>query len=204
MENEFKHIVLAGDSIFDNDVYVAKGDPGVIEQLRKAIPAHWSASKIAVDGDCVRDVKAQLENLPSNATDLVISIGGNDALGQAHLLTKVTCPADLPEVMRAPVARFRSIYGTMLDTMITLPLRATVCTIYQHMPFTDPLFSCYAPKAIMKFNAEIISAAEARGISVIRLDHICDDPSDYAKVSPIEPSVQGGAKIVNGILSALK
>lgn len=37
-----KHICLMGDSIFDNDGYVP-GEPGVIEQLRRAIPKTWSA-----------------------------------------------------------------------------------------------------------------------------------------------------------------
>ena len=73
-----RRLVLAGDSIFDNDGYVY-GAAGVIEQLRKTLPAHCSATKIAVDGDCIRHVDRQLSGLPTNATDLIVSVGGNDA-----------------------------------------------------------------------------------------------------------------------------
>ena len=37
------HVVLLGDSIFDNKVYVGD-DPAVIDQLRTHIPAGWRAS----------------------------------------------------------------------------------------------------------------------------------------------------------------
>ncbi len=57
-----KHIVLAGDSIFDNDGYVI-GEAGVIEQMRMSLPSEWSTSKVAVDGDCFRHVSDQIRNL---------------------------------------------------------------------------------------------------------------------------------------------
>lgn len=46
-----QHIVLAGDSIFDNGGYVP-GEPCVTEQSQAVIPTGWAASRIAVDGDC--------------------------------------------------------------------------------------------------------------------------------------------------------
>src|SRR5215510_7733026 len=98
MAAEPKHVVLAGDSIFDNDVYVL-GEPGVIEQMRRALPAGWSAFKIAVDGDCIRDVPAQLSRLPTHATDLVLSIGGNDMIGYSHILSDVQDPGALPSML---------------------------------------------------------------------------------------------------------
>ena len=82
-----KHLVLAGDSIFDNDSYVL-GEAGVIEQLRSSIPKTWSASKVAVDGDCIHHVKGQIAGLPTHTTDLIVSVGGNDALSHSSLLSK--------------------------------------------------------------------------------------------------------------------
>ena len=41
------HVVLLGDSIFDNALYVP-GGPAVIDQLRRELPAGWSATLLAV------------------------------------------------------------------------------------------------------------------------------------------------------------
>ena len=49
------HVVLLGDSIFDNAAYVA-GGPDVVEQLRERLPAGSQATLCAVDGAVTRDV----------------------------------------------------------------------------------------------------------------------------------------------------
>ncbi len=43
------HVVLLGDSIFDNAVYVP-GEPSVIEHLRRILPRDWDATLLAIDG----------------------------------------------------------------------------------------------------------------------------------------------------------
>jgi hypothetical protein len=43
------HVVLLGDSIFDNAAYV-RGGPDVVKQLRAKLPLDWRASLVAVDG----------------------------------------------------------------------------------------------------------------------------------------------------------
>src|SRR3712207_2336551 len=43
------HVVLLGDSIFDNAAYV-RGGPDVIRQLQGVLPAGWKATLRAVDG----------------------------------------------------------------------------------------------------------------------------------------------------------
>ena len=75
------HIVLLGDSIFDNATYV-KGGPAVIQQLQAKLPDGWNATLCAVDGSMVQDVQGQLSRLPKDATHLVLSAGGNNALRQ--------------------------------------------------------------------------------------------------------------------------
>jgi lysophospholipase L1-like esterase len=197
-----RHIVLAGDSIFDNDGYVL-GEPGVIEQMRRALPKGWSAFKIAVDGDVIADVERQVESLPTHATDLVVSVGGNDALGYSELLNQVRSPADIARVIRPAVAEFSEEYGAMLELLKALPVRLYVCTIYTAIPFTEPLFRAYAPLGIAAFNDAIIAEASKRGVPVLRLDQVCTEADDFAAVSPIEPSAKGGQKIVNHILATL-
>ena len=48
-----RHIVLLGDSIFDNACYVP-GEMPVIEQVRAELP-EWQATMLAVDGDIVKE-----------------------------------------------------------------------------------------------------------------------------------------------------
>ncbi|MEM7664084.1 MAG: SGNH/GDSL hydrolase family protein [Pseudomonadota bacterium] len=197
-----KHICLMGDSIFDNDEYIP-GEPGVIEQTRRSIPKSWSAFKVAVDGDCIEDIPYQLEKVPTHTTDIVVSIGGNDLMKFRHLIAQVAEGANLEELIASPLADFEIAYGWMLDTVSELGLGVCVCTIYTAIPFAEQEMRDHAPSAIGAFNAIIERLAEARGVSVIRLDMVCSDEGDYSEMSPIEPSSKGGQKIVDAILQAL-
>ena len=73
------HIVLVGDSIFDNASYT-RGGPDVISQVRELLPEGWRASLLAVDGATSEEVLAQLQRIPPDASHLVLSAAGNDAL----------------------------------------------------------------------------------------------------------------------------
>lgn len=198
-----KHIVLAGDSIFDNDGYVPNG-PGVIEQMRTSIPDDWSAIKIAIDGDCIRHVYSRVEDFPEYITDLVLSIGGNDALGYASILDRAKSIQDIPDLVHAPAQEFRKNYGELIDHLLTLNVTLHVCTIYTAVPFEDKLWRQYVPLALNFFNQIIKNEADKRDINVIEIDKVCILDEDYSKVSPIEPSAVGGQKIVNAIIDCLK
>jgi len=197
-----KHLVLAGDSIFDNDGYVL-GDLGVIEQLRRSVPKEWSCSKVAVDGDCMRDVARQIADLPSNTTDLIVSVGGNDVLSHASLLSEIGKPKDLDELIEVPLRDFEAGYKNMLAKISGKPVSAHVCTVYTAIPFEDPVWCEFVPLALNRFNQVIEEEASCLGIPVLRLDKICVEPGDFSAVSPIEPSSQGGQKIVDHIVSHL-
>ena len=79
-------IVLLGDSIFDNGIHTG-GEPDVLSHLRSLLPAGWEAALLAVDGSTTADLPDQLGRLPTEASHLVVSIGGNDVLGDYDLLT---------------------------------------------------------------------------------------------------------------------
>ena len=67
------HIVLLGDSIFDNLRYVQPG-PDVLAQLRAMLPAGWNASLRAVDGAVINNVEEQLaEHLQTPRTWCLVS-----------------------------------------------------------------------------------------------------------------------------------
>ncbi len=50
------HIVLLGDSIFDNKSYV-RGGLDVVAHLRRQMPAEWKATLRAIDGNVVENVQ---------------------------------------------------------------------------------------------------------------------------------------------------
>jgi hypothetical protein len=83
------HVVLLGDSIFDNALYVPDRPP-VIEQVRRGLPTGWKATLLAVDGHTVEHISTQLPRIPTDATHLVLSIGGNNALMAGEFLRELT------------------------------------------------------------------------------------------------------------------
>jgi hypothetical protein len=99
------HVVLLGDSIFDNARYVP-GGPSVLEHLRKALPSGWQATLLARNGAGTAETGRQIDQLPADATHLVVSVGGNDALDQSGLILHepaesfaevLSCLADIRE-----------------------------------------------------------------------------------------------------------
>ena len=191
------HTVLLGDSIFDNAAYVA-GGPDVVRQLRDILPPGWRATLNARDGAVIADLAQQLKTLPSDATHLVVSVGGNDALSESGLLDrKVTSMAEALELITAVRTRFRSAYAHMLDQVLQRRLPLAVCTIYEAR-FPEPTMRRLAATALTALNDAITREAFARNVDCIDLRILCDDDRDFA--NPIEPSVHGGAKIANAIL----
>jgi len=193
------HLVLLGDSVFDNARYVSKGH-SVIEQLRNQLPAGWNATLLAVDGHVTSDVARQLERLPEDATHLLVSSGGNDALSHAYLLREPVRTAGEALNMFARVRRkFRGDYESMVSRLLRLNRRAAVCTVYD----TIPNLGERALTGLSMFNELILRAAIAADIPVLDLRLVFNEESDYSAVSPIEPSAAGSAKLVQSILKML-
>jgi hypothetical protein len=193
--NPAGHVVLLGDSIFDNGAYVG-GAPDVVRQLRGALRQGWRATLLAVDGAVAGGVERQLSGVPGDASLLVVSAGGNDALGEAHLLQQRASSVG-EGVMRLAEAqaRFAQRYSAMLESVIAKGVRTAVCTIYDaNFPPPDGIV---IKAALSLFNDVITRAAFSRGLPLIDLRLICDEPRDYA--NPIEPSEQGGEKIAAAI-----
>jgi GDSL-like Lipase/Acylhydrolase family len=192
------HIVLLGDSVFDNAAYVA-GGPDVVTQLRALLLPGWRATLHALDGAVIGDVAGQLRKLPADATHLVISAGGNDALGQVHLLEeRVRSMAEALELLSGVRERFWLAYAAMLDHGLKRRLRMAVCTIYEPR-FPEPPRRRLAATGLTVLNDAITREAFARGVDCIDLRVLCNDDADFA--NPIEPSVHGGAKIARAILA---
>lgn len=189
------HVVLLGDSIFDNAAYV-RGGPDVVRQLRGRLPADWDSSLLAIDGAVTREVKRQLERLPKDASHLVVSTGGNDALGASFLLGQsVATVAEALSLLETAQHRFAEDYREMADAVAAAGLPAAFCTVYDTPPSSPD--QRIVRTALALFNDVITRAAFARGAGLVDLRLICDRDEDYA--NPIEPSVQGGGKIASAI-----
>jgi hypothetical protein len=187
------HVVLLGDSIFDNQSYVEPGEPDVIRQLRAHLPTDWEATLLAVDGSVTNDIRFQLAHLPTDATHLVVSVGGNDALGQLDVLTsRASSVAEALARLAAIQDQFELTYRRMLDTVLARRLPTAVCTIYNGN-FPDTAYQRIATFGVTSWDDTILRCAIERGLPVIELRLICTDAADYA--NPIEPSARGGDKI---------
>lgn len=195
-----KHVVLLGDSIFDNAAYVS-GGPDVTTHLEGMLPKGWRVTLAAVDGSVTTDVHRQLVDIPEDATHLVVSVGGNDALGHLSFLEReVSSSAETLNELAAIAERFEERYGAMLKAVQGRDLPVTLCTVY-YPSFPDELTQRLAVTALSVFNDVILRRAFAAGLPVIDLRLVCDEAADYA--NPIEPSVQGGRKIAGTILRLL-
>jgi len=195
------HIVLLGDSTFDNAAYT-RGEPSVIAHLASTLPGGWRATLAAVDGATTRTFRPQLAAVPSDATHLVVSVGGNDALANRDLLSlPVRSTADALRLFGARIASFESAYGDAIDAAASLTIPMTLCTIYNgRLP--DPAEAAAARVALMMFNDVIVRTALVRHAGLIDLRLVCASPDDYA--NPIEPSGQGGRKIAEAVVSAVR
>jgi len=195
-----KHVVLLGDSVFDNGAYL-DGGPDVFTQLRQRLPFGWRASCKAVDGSVVNDIPGQLERIPMDATHLVISVGGNDALRYSVVLDAPSrSVSDSLERLADIRQQFLLEYRGMLRTVLQRGLPAAVCTIYDPR-YPDSVQRRIAITALSIMNDCIIREAVGRGVPLLDLRDVCDEEADFA--NPIEPSVHGGSKIAEAIAAAL-
>jgi hypothetical protein len=192
------HIVLLGDSIFDNAAYVA-GGPDAVSQLRATLPTGWQATLLALDGAFINDVPRQLARMPRDTTHMVLSVGGNDALGHSDLLERrARNGAEVLTWFGKAAGEFADRYRALLDRIARdkrADQRVFVCTIYDGN--LGPELHRAATAAIALFDDAITRAAREHGWPVIELRDLFTSAADYA--NPIEPSVQGGAKMAETI-----
>jgi hypothetical protein len=180
------HIVLLGDSIFDNGAYT-NGAPDVVTHLRRLLPYSWEATLCAVDGALTVGLAAQLGCVPVATTHLVISIGGNDALQNSDLLSlRVASSAHALQVFADRVAAFEQRYRSAIAHAMTLKRHTALCTIYNGA--IEPERAAIARIGLALFNDAILRTAVDLGLDALELRSICTEPEDYA--SPIEPSAR--------------
>ena len=185
------HIVLIGDSVLDNASYVDSGE-SIQDLLHKAIP-NATISLLAVDGSMTTDISKQIANFAQDATHIIFSCGGNDAINSIDVLNQSTSTIEDALLTLAEIRqKFRQNYISALKLVSTLSNNVAACTIYNKVPLLDDS----SRTALALFNEIILEELSSRQIPIIDLRVIFNDESDFSPISPIEPSVHGGRKLV--------
>jgi hypothetical protein len=196
------HLILLGDSTLDNCSYT-NGGLDVRGHIDSRLPQGSSVSLLANDGACTRDVRYQLNKMPSTATHLVLSVGGNDALGhigifeRPEVMNMFGAVCDLTDILD----EFQESYRTCLDQVLAHSLPTVVCMIYNGA-FPDPSYQRVLTTTARLFDDVIMECALDAGCPLVDLRRVCTDSADY--FNPIEPGAAGGKKIASAILSALE
>ena len=210
------HVILCGDSIFDNSPYVQPDEPDVTTQVNALLPEDSKATRLAVDGDVTENIYQQLQSLPNDATHLFISVGGNDALGGINVFTEPV--ANVGEALiyvNTMRNQFETRYKEMLQHALSQQLPLTVCSVYYprfHSQNLERVFpdgnrvngetlQQMAMAALANFNDAIFRQAFQLKVPLIDLRVLCDEDADFA--NPIEPSAVGGQKIARAIVDML-
>lgn len=194
------HLVLLGDSIFDNARYVAGGQ-AVIDQLNRMLPSVWTATLLARDGSGTSEMGRQLERLPPDASHLVVSCGGNDALDHSGFLLRTPAQsfAEVLATLGDIQSQFQHDYRKMLQAILAHGKPTIICTVYDSVPGLDVVERV----GLCLFNDVILREGIRSELPVIDLRLICTEAGDYSESSPIEPSAAGGGKIARAISRVL-
>jgi lysophospholipase L1-like esterase len=196
-----KKLVLVGDSIFDNAIYVPPGQ-AVTQHLTRALPRGWEVSLEAVDGAVILDVENQLAHVKDTPTCIAVSAGGNDALEASHLLSfPVTEVASALQVLRAAQEEFHRRYELLMTWLEGFRCPVVVCTIYNAPAFETAKENTAAFAALSMFNDSVSRLARRHGFEVIELRDVFTEDGDFSAVSPIEPSERGGAKLAEELVA---
>lgn len=191
-------IVLLGDSIFDNALYVPLGAE-VEAQLRARLGEQYQVRLLARNGSVLADMAAQLarlEDLKPAATRLLVSCGGNDVLGLVgHLHSPVRSALNATELLASLQMRFQRDYQRMLGLVLSKEIPTAVSTIYDAMLGLAPGVRA----ALALFNDVILREAAVRRLPVLDLRLVCTEAADYSSSSLIEPSAAGGRNIAAAI-----
>lgn len=194
-----KHLVLVGDSIFDNRAYVKAGQ-SVSEHLQALMGRAGKVTLLAVDGHVANNVPGQLLAMPEGATHIALSVGGNDALESLPALdTGCSNVFEALGILGELQRTFDHHYRSALLAAMKPGLPLMTCTIYDAVPGLPPPLKT----ALSLFNDVICRHALAHQVPVLDLRGLLQDPEDYSTASPIEPSEMGGKKIAQALQSWL-
>lgn len=186
-----KNIILLGDSIFKNNVYVPYGS-SIEAQLKNRAPTKELLC-LAQDNSTIMDVYKQVEQIPeqynASITSIFLSVGGNDILeNYVYDYTDV----DNMQTLNNSFIEYKKLIKTIQSKMP----KATLVILDIYYP-DNKRFKSFYP-IIDEWNNLIYEYAKTNNIRVIKISNILTDADDFSFA--IEPSSIGGNKIVNELL----
>lgn len=194
------HVVLAGDSVFNNANYVQEGF-SVSELLEVALPGNCKNSMIAVNGCFISEVSEQLKQLPEDTSHLFLSCGGQDAITLANALEKHCNNAAeyMDKLISAGHEYTKTFHSLLLDATSQVK-NVMVCTLHK----SAPGMMHYEFIARSLLNEIILREAFEFDLPVMDLRLMLNEEIDYCQNFPHEISEYGGRKIVLAIAKIMK
>lgn len=196
------HVVLLGDSIFDNKRFVRDAD-AIDEQLSRELPAGWKVTRLAAINTTTQEVAGQIERIPAAATHLVLSAGGNDSiLGLFNVVQGVNFASHmvLPRLQQDRAAFDRN-YTALVAKLIARKLPVLVCTIpepdFTHRNVRD--YAIIGELGLPLFNDVITRVAARHRLPVLDLRVLIEGKGDHAPIDGIHLSPAGGRKVAEAI-----
>ena len=206
-------VYLFGDSIIENSSYVKDYfDVGTLIKKKLMVSDKCSdfdiqISNHAVDGALTADIRdqvrrAKLHGLRRDATSIaVFTGGGNDALGSLDYFRHRQKNFDLSTPEFLDDWRYWShVYNELLEELIYNFHYTVPCTIYNEIP----TFSVSDKLIFRLYNDYIMQRAIELHLNYCDIRTVMNNPTDYASVSPIEPSETGGDWIAELIIEKIE
>ena len=199
-----KELFLLGDSIIDNKTYVLDGEKSVLEHIQSKTDT--KTVQLALDGATTDDVlENQLNRISSEASHVVLSVGGNDLLNEIGFLMediKYT-PNQVLERCYSLIAPITKKYESIVTTLRTSKIRANLllCTVYEGDLEGSEMYDDIAISSrtmLSLFNDSVYKTHNMFKTGILELRHIFTNKEDYA--NPIEPSHIGGEKLAQEII----
>lgn len=179
------YLILMGDSIFKNDVYVNEGN-SVGENLQSV---HGNVIVLAEDNAVIDDIEKQTSLIPNNAkkqnTKIVVSVGGNDLLNKYNF-NDVNNLSHVDTIFNQYTSSINNLKNKFYCEII-------LCNIYY--PRSESVVRYY--DIIDLWNSKIKNYAKVNNLKVIKLDENVDKEEYFT--NEIEPSGKG-SKIISDVI----
>ena len=198
VRSEFKpSVVLIGDSILKNNMYVGKGK-AVDDLLEETFTGN--VYNLAEDNSKIVDVYTQMQLIPKEldhqSTYIFVSVGGNDILDR-YVYENTNTDNTMP------LYKMFIHYKTLIQHLRNKIPKAKIVLVNIYYP-KSPKYQSYLD-TIKKWN-ELLDEFSADPINkisdILMLSTIMTNKNDFSLC--IEPSEEGSIKIVKGILNIVE
>jgi len=192
-EQKPKTIILMGDSILKNNVYVNKG----VDE-RMMAETECKIVSLARDKTTIGHTYKQLDEIPNGinvpSSVIVLSVGGNDIIE-----SYIDGPYDSERDSKY-VSKLFDAYKSLVAELRNKMDKARIVVLDIYYPANNQYKEFYPLiKSWNKMQSEYVKTANVE--QVIKISDVLSKPQDFA--FDIEPSDKGGQKIVDAILSSI-